>query len=163
MLYTVGEMAKAIGVAPSTLRYYDQEGLLPFVERSQGGMRMFTDADYATLMVIDCLKKSGLSIKEIKAFIALAQEGDASIDQRLALFQRRKAAVEQQLLDLQETLDILQYKCWYYETASKAGTEDAVRNLPLEAVPAHLRRAKEKLDLHLQQTSQQAPAQADER
>lgn len=41
MVYTVGEMAKLLGVAPSTLRYYDKEGLLPFVERSSGGIRMF--------------------------------------------------------------------------------------------------------------------------
>ena len=40
MLYTVGEMAKLLGIAASTLRYYDQEGLLPFVERSSGGVRV---------------------------------------------------------------------------------------------------------------------------
>ena len=73
MFYTVGEMAKILGVPASTLRYYDQEGLLPFVERSKGGVRMFTEADYSTLMVIGCLKKSGLSIKEIKAFIQMAE------------------------------------------------------------------------------------------
>lgn len=56
MLYTVGEMAKLLGISSSTLRYYDREGLLPFVERSRGGIRMFTDADYSTLMVIGCLK-----------------------------------------------------------------------------------------------------------
>ncbi len=46
MIYTVGEAAKKIGVAPSTLRYYDKEGLLPFVERSGGGIRMFKDSDF---------------------------------------------------------------------------------------------------------------------
>lgn len=45
MLYTVSEMAKRLGVAPSTLRYYDKEGLLPFIERSDGGIRMFKDTD----------------------------------------------------------------------------------------------------------------------
>ena len=52
MFYTVGEMAKILGVPASTLRYYDQEGLLPFVERSKGGVRMSTEADYSTLRVI---------------------------------------------------------------------------------------------------------------
>ena len=46
MYYTVSEMAKRMGVAPSTLRYYDQEGLLPFVERSAGGIRVFKEGDY---------------------------------------------------------------------------------------------------------------------
>jgi len=57
MLYTVGEMAKRLGIAPSTLRFYDKEGLLPFVERSSGGMRMFKDSDYEWLQIIECLKK----------------------------------------------------------------------------------------------------------
>ena len=150
MLYTVGEMAQLLGIAASTLRYYDQEGLLPFVERSRGGIRMFTDKDYAPLKVIGCLKKSGLSIKEIKAFIRLAQEGDATLEQRLEIFRRRKAAVERQIAELQETLSLLEYKCWYYETACQAGTEDVVRTLLCSQVPDECRAALEKLDPNLE-------------
>ena len=69
MVYTVGEMAKKIGVAPSTLRYYDKEGLLPFVERSGGGMRMFKDSDLDWLRIIECLKRTGMPIKEIRQFV----------------------------------------------------------------------------------------------
>lgn len=127
MLYTVGEMAKLLGIAASTLRYYDQEGLLPFVERSSGGVRVFTEQDYAPLAVICCLKKSGLSVREIRAFVMLAQQGDDSLRQRLELFRRRKAAVERQIADLQETLRVLEEKCRYYEAACRAGSEDAVR------------------------------------
>ena len=98
MLYTVGEMAKLPGASHHpTLRYYDREGLLPFVERSRGGIRMFTDADYSTLMVIGCLKKSGLSIREIREYITMAAEGDASLPKRLELFQNRRREVEKQL------------------------------------------------------------------
>ena len=68
MFYTVGEMAKRMGVAASTLRYYDKEGLLPFVERSDGGIRMFKDSDMESLAMIECLKKTGMSIKDIKLF-----------------------------------------------------------------------------------------------
>ena len=127
MLYTVGEMAKLLGIAASTLRYYDQEGLLPFVERSSGGVRVFTEQDYAPLAVICCLKKSGLSVREIRAFVMLAQQGDDSLRQRLELFRCRKAAVERQIADLQETLRVLEEKCRYYEAACRAGSKDAVR------------------------------------
>lgn len=58
MSHTVGEMAKILNVAPSTLRYYDREGMLPFIERSGGGIRMFKDEDFEWLMIIDCLKKN---------------------------------------------------------------------------------------------------------
>ena len=57
MIYTVGEMAKMLDVPASTLRYYDKEGLLPFVERSPGGIRMFRESDYSWLKIISCLKK----------------------------------------------------------------------------------------------------------
>lgn len=147
MFYTVGEMAKELGIPASTLRYYDQEGLLPFVERSGNGMRMFSDADYEPLKVIGCLKKSGLSIKEIKAFISMAAQGDSSIQDRLALFQGRRDAVERQLRELQETLSLLEYKCWYYETAREAGTESAVRNLPEEEIPREYRDARCRLHM----------------
>ncbi|MBQ9330833.1 MAG: MerR family transcriptional regulator [Oscillibacter sp.] len=145
MLYTVGEMARAVGIPASTLRYYDQEGLLPFVERSRGGMRMFTDKDREALTVIDCLKKSGLSIREIRAFMAMAAEGDASIERRLALFRARRDAVRQQMADLERTLELLEYKCWYYETARQAGSEEAVRRLSEEQVPPERRAARRRL------------------
>lgn len=140
-------MAQLLGIAASTLRYYDQEGLLPFVERSQGGIRMFTEKDYGPLRVIGCLKKSGLSIKEIKQFIRLIQEGDSTLEQRLEIFRRRRAAVEKQLSELQEMLSLLEYKCWYYETACQAGTEDVVRSLLCSQVPDECRAAMEKLNL----------------
>lgn len=66
MVYTVGEMARLLNVPASTLRYYDKEGLLPFVERSSGGIRMFKDSDYEWLQVIGCLKKAGMSIRDIR-------------------------------------------------------------------------------------------------
>lgn len=145
MLYTVGEMAKVMGIPASTLRYYDKEGLLPFVERSSGGIRMFTDKDYEWLKVIECLKKSGLSIKDIKAFIAMAGKGDASITQRLALFRARRDAVKKQIREMQETLDLLEFKCWYYEQAMEDGTEDRVRSLSVEEIPEQYQEIKKKI------------------
>lgn len=51
MVYTVGETARMLEVPASTLRYYDKEGLLPFVERSSGGIRMFRDVDFEWLLL----------------------------------------------------------------------------------------------------------------
>ena len=73
MIYTVGEMAQKLGVPASTLRYYDKEGLLPFVERSSGGIRMFRENDFEWLQVIRCMKKAGMSI-------ILLDEATASLD-----------------------------------------------------------------------------------
>lgn len=122
MVYTIGEMAKRLGIAPSTLRYYDQEGLLPFVERSSNGNRIFKDADYEWLQIIECLKKTGMQLKDIKQFIHMAMQGDETIDSRLQLIIKQQESVKQQILELQQTLETLNFKRWYYETAQTAGT-----------------------------------------
>lgn len=145
MIYTVGEMAKRIGVAPSTLRYYDKEGLLPFVERSKGGIRVFKESDYEWLQVIECLKKTGMQLKDIRAFIRMAMEGDSTIDERLELIIRQRKAVEQQIAALQEILATLDFKKWYYETAKVHGTTDVPRNMTLEELPEEFREVRRKL------------------
>lgn len=142
MLYTIGEMAKRLGVPSSTLRYYDKEGLLPFVERSEGGTRMFKDSDFEWLSIIECLKKAGMSIKEIRQFIAWCIEGDATIDQRLELIKQQQVIVNEQMRQLQDTLDMLDYKRWYYETAQKAGSCAAPQEMADDEVPPHLRKQR---------------------
>ena len=75
----------------------------------------------------------------------MVEVGDASIEDRLELLRRRREAVRQQIADLQETLSLLEYKCWYYETACQAGTEDVVRSLLCSEVPPQWRTLLEKL------------------
>ena len=142
MVYTVGEMAKLLGVPASTLRYYDKEGLLPFVERSPGGIRMFQEKDYEWLQIIECLKKTGMPLKDIRTYIDMAMRGDETIEQRLKMIEKQRQAVRAQMSELQKTLDTLDFKCWYYETAKQAGTTAVPRNMPLEKIPEQYRGAR---------------------
>ena len=123
MPYTIKQAAELTNLTPVTLRYYDKQGLLPFMERKESGYRMFSDGDIAMLRVIECLKKSGMSIKDIRQFSEWVLMGDASLQERYKMFLERKKAVEAQMADLQKTLDFINHKCWYYETAIEAGTE----------------------------------------
>lgn len=145
MTYTIGEMAKLLDVAPSALRYYDKEGLLPFMERTESGIRIFKDSDYEILKIIHCLKSTGMQIKEIKEFINLVLQGDESIDARLELFRKRKFELEKQMADLQETMDTVNYKCWYYETAKKAGTTSVPDNMSDDELPEDMRKIRAKI------------------
>ncbi len=147
MFYTVGEMAKILNTTPSTLRYYDKEGLLPFVERSESGIRMFKDSDYEWLLVIDCLKNTGMGIKDIKSFIEMVIAGDSTIKERLEMMKKQRESVKEQMAKLQQTLDTLDYKVWYYSTAEKAGTTAVPRNMPEEQVPENLRAARRRLKI----------------
>ena len=90
MVYTVGEMAKLLDIPASTLRYYDKEGLLPFVERSSGGIRLFRKSDFEWLQVIGCMKKAGMSIRDIRQYIEQAQRGDDAIALRLGILHRQR-------------------------------------------------------------------------
>lgn len=146
MLYTIGEMAKKMNLSPSTLRYYDKEGLLPFVERSGGGIRMFKDSDLEWLSIIECLKKSGMAIKDIKKFIDWCMEGDSTIEQRLNLIDRQRELVLAQIAQMQETLSVLNYKHWYYETAKKSGTCAVHLNMDPQDIPEEFRSVKENMN-----------------
>ncbi len=145
MVYTVGEMSKILNIPASTLRYYDKEGLLPFVERSSSGIRKFQDNDIEWLKIIECLKKSGMSIKDIRTYLELTIQGDDTIHERLELFKKQRRILQEQMASLQKTLDMLDYKCWYYETAEKAGTTDVVINIPVEALPEKYQSVKKHL------------------
>ena len=79
-----------LDVPASTLRFYDKEGLLPFVERLPGGIRMFQDTDLEWLQITCCMKKAGMSIRDIRQFIEQAQRGDDTIVLRLAMFRRQR-------------------------------------------------------------------------
>lgn len=145
MFYTVGEMAKRLGVAPSTLRFYDKEGMLPFVERSGGGIRVFKDSDFEWLLIIECLKKTGMPLKDIKEFILMAMQGDDTIDSRLDLIIKQKESVEKQIAELSEIHKVLQFKQWYYETAKTEGTTSVPRNMTLDELPEEFRAIRKKL------------------
>ena len=135
MYYTISEMAEKLGVTAYTLRYYDKEGLLPFVERSDSGIRRFKDSDFEWLSIIECLKSTGMPLKDIKVFVDWCIQGDGTIDQRLQLIERQRKAVLSQMEQLQQTIDTLDYKCWYYQTAKAAGTCAVHQGMGRENVP----------------------------
>ena len=124
MHYSIKEVAAKMNIPASTIRYYDKEGLLPNLERRDSGYRLFTDGDLSLLQIIECFKRTGMSLKEIKQFCDWIREGDASLENRYQLFLERKKVVEQQMQDMQKTLDLVNHKCEYYQQALEAGTED---------------------------------------
>lgn len=131
MTYSISEVAKKLNVTVYTIRYYDKEGLLPFVERTPSGIRLFKESDIEALKVIQCLKSTGMPIKEIKNFIAWCSEGDSTLQQRYDMFLERKVAVESQLEELKKTMELINHKCNYYMTALDAGTEEIHKNVKI--------------------------------
>ena len=86
--------------------------MCPFVGCSSGGSLVFSDNDFEWLRMIECLKKTGMSLKDIREYIELAMQGDEPIARRLELFRKQRTVLETRMAELQQTMDTLDYKCW---------------------------------------------------
>lgn len=132
-MLSIGQVSQMFDLPISTLRYYDNEGLFPNLQRISG-VRKFDKTTINTLRLIECLKKSGLEIKDIKQFIEWTQQGSQTYEKRLDLLQKQKENVENEMKKLQKTQAMLEFKCWYYQTAIKDGNEERLH----EMMPDHL-------------------------
>lgn len=139
-MYTIGQVSEMSGLPISTLRYYDKQGLFPEMERVSG-IRKFSDREIEALRVIECLKKSGLEIKDIKRFMDWCVEGASTYSQRKELFEQQKKTVEAEIAHMNRVLDMLKFKCWYYEQAMQDGCEDRAKELIPDHLPDDIRRA----------------------
>lgn len=72
-------------------------------------------------------------------------QGDDTIDERLALFEKQRKNLEAQMAELQHTMDVLNFKCWYYETAKKAGTTLVPQCMEAEEIPEEFQKIREEL------------------
>ena len=131
-----------VRLALSTLRYYDKQGLFPNMERVSG-TRRFSNREIEALRVIECLKKAGMEIKDIRQFMDWCAEGPATYPQRKAMFEERKAHMESEIALMNRALDMLKFKCWYYEEAMKDGNEERLSRMKPEDMPEEIRRAYE--------------------
>ncbi|GCF95636.1 transcriptional regulator [Enterococcus florum] len=123
-MYSIGEISNMYGIPADTLRYYDKEGLLPFVKKTAGGRRIFTEDDLGYIEVIECLKKSAIPVKEIAKFMEWCMIGDSTLPQRYDFIIEQEAVLEAKIHQLEANLAFLRWKKWYYQQARDAGTEE---------------------------------------
>lgn len=141
-MYTIGQVSQMFGLPISTLRYYDKEGLFPNIKRTSG-IRKFDERELEALRVIDCLKKSGLEIKDIKQFMEWCTQGSDTYAQRRELFVKQRENVKNEIEKMNRVLDMLNFKCWYYEQAIKDGSEERLKAMTPEEMPVEIREAYE--------------------
>ena len=141
-MYSIGQVAEMFGLPISTLRYYDKQGLFPNMERVSG-IRRFSETEIEALRVIECLKKAGMEIRDIKQFMDWCSEGPSTYARRKAMFEERKAHMEAEIAHMNRALDMLKFKCWYYEQATKDGSEDRLKALIPDHLPDGIRKAYE--------------------
>ena len=130
MEYSISEAAERFGITAHTLRFYDKEGLLPFVDRGAGGRRIFKDGDLGWLRIIECLKETGMPIRGIRNYLELCMKGDRTLQQRLDIMREHKKMMAEKLDEIRRYMKTINFKIKYYETALAAGTEAVHRQKP---------------------------------
>ena len=138
-MYTIGQVSEQFGIPISTLRYYDKEGLFPTMTRVNG-IRQFSDNELEALRVIECLKRTGLEIKDIRLFMKWCAEGSSTYEKRRDLFLRQKEAVEAEIEHLEQVRSMILFKCWYYGQAIADGNEDRLYEMLPDHLPEEIQR-----------------------
>lgn len=115
MLYTMMQVCKETGMTYQALKFYCNEGLVPNVKRDKNNRRVFDERDVAWIGSLTCLKKCGMSIQEMKEYLAMCLQGEASIPQRKEMLAQKQAALRETIRELQDSVAYIDWKQNFYD------------------------------------------------
>ncbi len=122
-LLTMKQACKATGMSYEALKFYCNEGLVPNVKRAENNYRVFDEHDVNWIRSLACLKRCGMSIQEMKEYLALCLQGQSTIPQRMELLQRYKQNIHERMAELQDSLDFIAWKENFYREVLEGKTE----------------------------------------
>lgn len=114
-LLSVGEAATRVGLTTHTLRWYEQEGLVEPVERDSAGRRRYSRQDLDWLGLLIKLRSTGMPVRDMRRYAELARQGDATLGERIRLFEEHRERVLARIGALQRDLEIVDYKIDVYK------------------------------------------------
>ncbi len=118
MKYTISQVSEKTKISAYVLRYYEKEGLLPHIGRSEGGIRYYTDEDMELLGLICCLKKTGMQLREIRTFVELSEQGPETLEERCDILRRQQEIVRQRMEEMQKNYEKVSHKlAWFTRLA----------------------------------------------
>lgn len=115
MLYTMMQVCKENNMTYQTLKFYCNEGLVPNVKRDKNNRRIFDERDVAWIESLTCLKKCGMSIQEMKAYLALCLQGEATIPQRKKMLSLKQEMLRNTIKELEESVAYIDWKQNFYD------------------------------------------------
>ncbi|WP_157153072.1 MerR family transcriptional regulator [Brachyspira murdochii] len=125
---TIAEVSKKTELSADTLRYYERIGIIPEIERSESGIRNYTDYDLGWIEFSKCMRNSGMSIESIIEYIKLYNKGDATLEARKQLLVSQRDAMQEKLNELQATLDKLNKKIENYGHQMSVHEKDMLKS-----------------------------------
>lgn len=113
--YNIHQAAEKFGISTHTLRYYDNAGLFPDMQRDKNGARIFTDERMEWLGIVMCLRSTGMSIADIRNYLALCAQGDSTLEERYQIILAQKKRAEEERAEIDKKLEVLSRKVAIYE------------------------------------------------
>ena len=128
MLYTMMQVCKKADMTYQTLKFYCNQGLVPNVKRDHNNRRVFDERDLKWIQDLVCLKKCGMSIQEMKAYLDLCLQGPATIPQRKEMLTQKQEALRRTIQELEASAAYIDWKQTFYDDVL-AGRRPYVSNL----------------------------------
>lgn len=110
MSLSIGQLSTRTNLSIHTLRFYEKEGIVPFVKRTESGLRLYEEDHVDWIKFLSCMRETGMSLAKLKEFADLAMQGDGTIDQRLAMLSEQKNRIEEQVTTMKSYMDMIGFK-----------------------------------------------------
>lgn len=127
-MYTMMQVCRELNMTYQTLKYYCNEGLVPNVKRDNNNRRIFDDRDVKWIADLTCLKRCGMSIQEMKDYLALCLQGESTIPERKEMLIKKQAALHNSIKELEDSLAFIDWKQNFYDDVL-AGKRPYISNL----------------------------------
>ena len=122
-MYTMKQTCEKTNLTYETLKFYCNQGLVPNVKRDPHNHRIFDDRDIAWIQSLNCLKSWGMSISEMKEYIALCLAGESTIPERKIILAVKRQALVTQLQQVQDCIDYIDWKQGFYDDVLSGKTK----------------------------------------
>ena len=127
-MYTMMQVCKETDMTYQALKLYCNEGLIPNVKRDKNNRRVFDERDVKWIKDLVCLKKCGMSIQEMKDYLALCLQGQSTIPQRQKMLDKKREALLASIEELKGCVDYIDWKQNFYNDVL-SGKRPYVSNL----------------------------------
>ena len=114
-MYTMKEACTLTNMTYENLKFYCNEGLVPNVKRDSRNYRVFDEHDIKWIQSLNCLKRCGMSIAEMKEYLALCMDGEGTIPERKMILAEKKEALLQSIAELQKSVAYIDWKQGFYD------------------------------------------------
>lgn len=121
-MYSMKEACTLTNMTYENLKFYCNEGLVPNVKRDSRNYRVFDEHDIKWIQSLNCLKRCGMSIAEMKEYLALCMDGEGTIPERKMILAEKKETLLQSIAELQKSVAYIDWKQGFYDDVMSGKT-----------------------------------------